>query len=249
MSVLLCCSEPVFTVCRDLEPLPPERHPSQQKDPEQRLRDPGANDSSSTAPRSAEGSVSEDVFTEPELSPIREEEQVSHEDLCLDKSSGTSSESVLTVAQVEAGAKAPDGSGGSAGQAGEAATTKAEDCPPDTATENQSQSPTGSKQHSEEKAPSTPSNTSSTSQAPDPSVTSPPGSLSSATQEATGSTFVSVSPKEEANELPDVPKADPMQQDREDKEKMPKEGVQNSAEGKEKKNKFKLANMWRNVFY
>lgn len=247
MSMLLCCSEPVFPVCRDLEPLPPERHPSQQKDPEQRLRDPGANDSSSTAPRSTEGSVSEDVFTEPELSPIREEEQVSHEDLCLDKSSGTSTESVLTVAQVEAGAKAPDGSGGSAGQAEEPATTKAEDCPPDTATENQSQSPTGSKQHSEEKAPSTPSNTSSTSQAQDPSVTSPPGSLSSATTEAT---FVSVNPKEEANELPDVPKADPMQQDREDKEKMPKEGLQNSAEGKEKKQpEFKLANMWRNVFY
>lgn len=149
---------------------------------------------------------------------------MSHEDLCLDKSSGTSTESVLTITQVEAGAKAE-----------EPAITKAEDCPPDTATEHQSQSPTGSKQHSEEKAPSTPSNTSSTSQTQGPNMSSPPGSQSSATPEAAGSTFVSVSPKEEASELPDVPKADPMQQDREDKEKMPKEGLQNSAEGKKEK--------------
>uniref|UniRef100_A0A672HNZ6 Oxidation resistance protein 1 n=1 Tax=Salarias fasciatus TaxID=181472 RepID=A0A672HNZ6_SALFA len=90
----------------DLEPLPAERHPSQQKDAEQRLREPGANDSGSTAPRSTEGSFSEDVFTETELSPIREEEQASSEDLRLDKSLGASTESVQTVTQVEAAAAA-----------------------------------------------------------------------------------------------------------------------------------------------
>uniref|UniRef100_A0A672HN35 Oxidation resistance protein 1 n=1 Tax=Salarias fasciatus TaxID=181472 RepID=A0A672HN35_SALFA len=88
------------------EPLPAERHPSQQKDAEQRLREPGANDSGSTAPRSTEGSFSEDVFTETELSPIREEEQASSEDLRLDKSLGASTESVQTVTQVEAAAAA-----------------------------------------------------------------------------------------------------------------------------------------------
>uniref|UniRef100_A0A8C3ADT5 Oxidation resistance protein 1 n=1 Tax=Cyclopterus lumpus TaxID=8103 RepID=A0A8C3ADT5_CYCLU len=85
----------------DLEPLPTERHPSQ-KEPEQRLREPGANDSGSTAPRIIEGSLSEDVFTETELSPIREEEQASNEDLRLYKSSGASTESVQSVTRVEA---------------------------------------------------------------------------------------------------------------------------------------------------
>uniref|UniRef100_A0AAQ6AKR1 Oxidation resistance protein 1 n=1 Tax=Amphiprion ocellaris TaxID=80972 RepID=A0AAQ6AKR1_AMPOC len=94
----------------DLEPLPAERHPSQQKDPEQRLREPGANDSGSTAPRSTEGSISEDVFTESELSPIREEEQASSEDLRLDKSSGASTESVQTITQVEAASSQAPGS-------------------------------------------------------------------------------------------------------------------------------------------
>lgn len=229
-------SWPVLNVCSDLDPLPPERHPSQQKDPEHRLRDSGANGSSSTAPRSTEGSVSEDVFTEPELSPIREEEQVSNEDPCLDKSSGTSTESVLTVTQVEAGTKAPGGAGVSASQAEEPAITKAEEYPQDTATENKSQSPMESKQHSEKKPPSTPTNTSSASQAQDPSSsTSRPGFQSSAAPDATGTAFISVSPKEEAAELPDVPKTDPMQQEeeeKENKEKMPKEGLQNSTEGK-----------------
>uniref|UniRef100_A0A3B4BF45 Oxidation resistance protein 1 n=1 Tax=Periophthalmus magnuspinnatus TaxID=409849 RepID=A0A3B4BF45_9GOBI len=78
------------TVPDDLEPLPSERHPSQQKELD-----------GSTAPRSTEGSISEDVFTESELSPIREEELVSNEDLHMDKSSGASTESVQTVTQVE----------------------------------------------------------------------------------------------------------------------------------------------------
>uniref|UniRef100_A0ACB8FEK5 Oxidation resistance protein 1 n=1 Tax=Sphaerodactylus townsendi TaxID=933632 RepID=A0ACB8FEK5_9SAUR len=62
-----------------------------------RMQDTG-NDSASTAPRSTEESLSEDVFTESELSPIREE-LVSSDELRQDKSSGASSESVQTVNQ------------------------------------------------------------------------------------------------------------------------------------------------------
>ncbi|XP_067837644.1 oxidation resistance protein 1a isoform X2 [Heptranchias perlo] len=62
-----------------------------------KLRDTG-NDSTSTAPRSTEESLSEDVFTESELSPIREE-LVSSDELRQDKSSGASSESVQTINQ------------------------------------------------------------------------------------------------------------------------------------------------------
>ncbi|KAG8524082.1 Oxidation resistance protein 1 [Galemys pyrenaicus] len=62
-----------------------------------RIRDAG-NDSASTAPRSTEESLSEDVFTESELSPIREE-LISSDELRQDKSSGASSESVKTVNQ------------------------------------------------------------------------------------------------------------------------------------------------------
>ncbi|NXK33423.1 OXR1 protein, partial [Piprites chloris] len=65
-----------------------------------RMRDTG-NDSASTAPRSTEESLSEDVFTESELSPIREE-LVSSDELRQDKSSGASSESVQTVNQTSA---------------------------------------------------------------------------------------------------------------------------------------------------
>ncbi|XP_045716979.1 oxidation resistance protein 1 isoform X4 [Phyllostomus hastatus] len=62
-----------------------------------RIREAG-NDSASTAPRSTEESLSEDVFTESELSPIREE-LVSSDKLRQGKSSGASSESVQTVNQ------------------------------------------------------------------------------------------------------------------------------------------------------
>ncbi|XP_067458467.1 oxidation resistance protein 1a isoform X2 [Thunnus thynnus] len=228
----------------DLEPLPAERHPSQ-KDPEQRLREPGANDSGSTAPRSTEGSISEDVFTESELSPIREEEQASSEDLRLDKSSGASTESVQTVTQVEAtgaGSQVPASAHGSASQPEEPAAAKAsvtaEDNPPDTATENDSQSPMGSKQHSVEKPPSTPTTTttsSTTSQAQDPSsITSRPGSQSSATAGATDTPSVSASPQGDAKEGTEVSKTDTMQQGKEEKENVEqtqKDGTQNSAEG------------------
>uniref|UniRef100_A0A8C7W048 Oxidation resistance protein 1 n=1 Tax=Oncorhynchus mykiss TaxID=8022 RepID=A0A8C7W048_ONCMY len=69
---------------------------SSQPDPDQHLRVPG-NDSGSAATRSTEGSFSEDVFTESELSPIREE-ATSSEDLRLDKSSSAtaSTESIQT---------------------------------------------------------------------------------------------------------------------------------------------------------
>ncbi|XP_056617779.1 oxidation resistance protein 1a isoform X5 [Triplophysa dalaica] len=55
-------------------------------------------DSASTAPRSTEGSFSEDVFTESELSPICEERQSTEELHQGDKSSGASSQSVQTIA-------------------------------------------------------------------------------------------------------------------------------------------------------
>ncbi|XP_056236051.1 oxidation resistance protein 1a isoform X3 [Seriola aureovittata] len=189
----------------DLEPLPAERHPSQQKDPEHRLREPGANDSGSTVPRSTEGSISEDVFTESDLSPIREEEQASNEDLHLEKSSGASTGT---------GSQAAGSAHGSVSQLEETPAAKAEDNPPDTATENNSQSPMGSKQHSVEKPPSTPTTTSSsTSQAQGPSSSSSrPGSQSSATPGATDTTTVSASPRGDADEGTDVFKTDTMQQ-------------------------------------
>ncbi|XP_029927626.1 oxidation resistance protein 1a isoform X3 [Myripristis murdjan] len=226
----------------DLEPMPAERHPSQQKDAEQRLRDPGANDSGSTAPRSTEGSVSEDVFTESELSPIREEEQASNEDLRLDKSSGASTESVQTITQVEAaGTKAQGSASGAVSQPEEPTTSKttaaAEDNPPNTATEKESRSPLGSKQHSVEKPPSTaPTTTSSTtSQAQGPSSsTSRPGSQSSATPGATDPSSVSAGPQGDANERTEDSKMDTMQQAKEEKkmvEQTEQDGAQNSAEG------------------
>ncbi|KAL0171443.1 hypothetical protein M9458_031754, partial [Cirrhinus mrigala] len=64
---------------------------------DQRLRE--GYDSASTAPRSTEGSISEDVFTESELSPIREERQSTEELQQEDKSSGASSQSVQTLLQ------------------------------------------------------------------------------------------------------------------------------------------------------
>ncbi|XP_051575133.1 oxidation resistance protein 1a isoform X3 [Myxocyprinus asiaticus] len=68
---------------------------SQQMD--QRLRE--GYDSASTAPRSTEGSISEDVFTESELSPIREELQSTEELQQEAKSSGALSQSVQTLTQ------------------------------------------------------------------------------------------------------------------------------------------------------
>nr|XP_055076833.1 oxidation resistance protein 1b isoform X1 [Misgurnus anguillicaudatus]XP_055076834.1 oxidation resistance protein 1b isoform X1 [Misgurnus anguillicaudatus]XP_055076835.1 oxidation resistance protein 1b isoform X1 [Misgurnus anguillicaudatus] len=58
------------------------------------------NDSASTAPRSTEASLSEDVFTESELSPVRDDAvATSSDDLLQIKSSGASTESVQTINQ------------------------------------------------------------------------------------------------------------------------------------------------------
>ncbi|XP_021412355.1 oxidation resistance protein 1 isoform X2 [Oncorhynchus mykiss] len=151
-----------------LEPLTSERGPStsSQPDPEQRLRVPG-NGSGSAAPRSTEGSFSEDVFTESELSPIREE-ATSSEDPRLDMSSSAtaSTESIQTVAQVEAfipPGEAP-GAASCACKSVSQPPVEGQGKQPTTAVDNpdshtaQSQSPMGSKQHSvdvEKAAPST----------------------------------------------------------------------------------------------
>ncbi|KAK7124397.1 hypothetical protein R3I94_018687 [Phoxinus phoxinus] len=64
-----------------------------------RIRETG-NDSTSTAPRSTEASLSEDVFTESELSPVRDDPlATSSDELQQIKSSGASSESVQTINQ------------------------------------------------------------------------------------------------------------------------------------------------------
>ncbi|XP_031643866.1 oxidation resistance protein 1-like isoform X2 [Oncorhynchus kisutch] len=158
-----------------LEPLTSERGPStsSQPDPEQHLRVPG-NDSGSAATRSTEGSFSEDVFTESELSPIREE-ATSSEDLRLDKSSSAtaSTESIQTVTHVAAFTPPGEAPGAASsacksvsqppGEGQEKQPTTAEDNP-DSHTA-QSQSTMDSKQHSvdvEKAAPSTPT----TSQGP-----------------------------------------------------------------------------------
>lgn len=114
---------------------------------------------------------------------------------------------------------------------------KAEDNPPDTATENDSQSPTGSKQLSVEKPPSTPTtSSSSTSQAQGPSSSnSRPGSQSSANPGATDSTSLSASSQGETNGGADISKTDTMQQgkeERENVEEVEKDSTQNSTEGK-----------------
>ncbi|XP_035985301.1 oxidation resistance protein 1a isoform X3 [Fundulus heteroclitus] len=232
----------------DLEPLPAERHPSQQKDPEHRLKEPGTNEGGGAAPRSTEGSISEDVFTETELSPIREEEQASNEDLRLDKSSGASTESVQTITQVETpSTQAPSSPRNSVSQPEEPSVTKSEDNPPDTATVKDSQSPMGSKQHSVEKPPSTPTTTttttttttsSNTSQTQGPSSsTSRPGSQSSVI------TSVSASQQEDANQEADVSKTDTMQQgteeEKKDAEPTQKDNTQDPAEGSAERRKHR----------
>ncbi|XP_054637598.1 oxidation resistance protein 1a isoform X3 [Dunckerocampus dactyliophorus] len=236
------------TVPDDLEPLPPERHPSQQKDPEQRLREPGANDSGSTAPRSTEGSISEDVFTETELSPIREEEQASSEDVGLDKSSGASTESVKTVTQEErTGSQVPGSARSSVSHPEDPLAVKAsasstgEDNPLDTATEKNSQSPLGSKQHSEEKPPSTPTTSTPTSQAHCPSSsTSRPGSQSSAAPLSTDTLSATASPLGNANEGTEVSKTDSMQQEMVEKDDVEWEQKGNNSQERRKSRSHKF---------
>ncbi|KAJ3597403.1 hypothetical protein NHX12_000930, partial [Muraenolepis orangiensis] len=158
-------------VVGDLEPLPAERHPSQQTDGEPRLRDPGASDSGSPAPpRSTEGSVSEDVFTESELSPIREEEhQASGDELQRppDEKSGASTESVQAVAPADAAVAAPvpcpsdpTSAGGGGGSAKPRASAPPEEGPPNATglpeTREPPRSSTGSEQRGGEGPASAP---------------------------------------------------------------------------------------------
>ncbi|XP_053737762.1 oxidation resistance protein 1a isoform X2 [Synchiropus splendidus] len=226
------------TVPDDLEPLPAERHPSQQKESEHRQREPGANDSGSTAPRSTEGSISEDVFTESELSPIREEEQASSEDVRLDKSLAASTESVQTVTQVEAtNIPAPSSAHSSVTHSEQPVTENAseEGAPQDAVIKNESHSPMGSKQHSLEQPPSTPTTTTSTttSQAHHPSSsTSHPGSQSSAVP---GDAHI----EEDVNEGTEDSKSDTMQQGKENVDKESEEGTQNSSEGSTERRKHR----------
>lgn len=72
-----------------------------------RIRETG-NDSASTAPRSTEASLSEDVFTESELSPVRDDAlATSSDELQQIKSSGASSESVQTINQAATASEEP----------------------------------------------------------------------------------------------------------------------------------------------
>ncbi|XP_061805083.2 oxidation resistance protein 1a isoform X6 [Nerophis lumbriciformis] len=225
------------TVPDDLEPLPCERHPSQQE-PERRLREPGANDSGSgsTAPRSTEGSISEDVFTETELSPIREEEQASSDEVGLDKSSGAAStESVQTVTQEEpTGSQVPGSARSSVSHPEDPLAVKASATEEDTATEKNSQSPLGFKQHSEEKPPSIPTTSTATSQVQRPSSssssTSRPGSQSSAAPLSIDTLSVTASPPRDANEGTEVSKTDSMQQEKVEKDDAEQEQKGNSSQ-------------------
>ncbi|XP_061772484.1 oxidation resistance protein 1a isoform X5 [Nerophis ophidion] len=223
------------TVPDDLEPLPCERHPSQQ-DPERRLREPGANDSGSgsTAPRSTEGSISEDVFTEAELSPIREEEQASSDEVGLDKSSGAAStESVQTVTQEEpTGSQVPGDARSSVSHPEDPLAVKASATEEDTATEKNSQSPLDFKQHSEEKPPSTPTTSSATSQVqrPSSSSTSRPGSQSSAAPLSIDTLSVTASPPRDANEGTEVSKTDSMQHEKVEKDEAEQEQKGNNSQ-------------------
>lgn len=70
---------------------------------ELRLRE--AYDSGSTAPRSTDASLSEDVFTEPELSPIREEQPTTQQVQSEDQSSSESGHTVRHDPEEEAKAK------------------------------------------------------------------------------------------------------------------------------------------------
>lgn len=152
------------------------------------------------------------MFTEPELSPIREEEQASTEDLCPDKSSGASSESVKTVAQVDNSGDSPQVPGSvpssTSQPEGLAATEMAENSA-DTATEKDSQSPTNPKQQSVEEPPSTPTATSSSSQK---------GSQSSADPGATDTTCASASPQGDGSQGTDSFQTNTMQKGKEEKE-------------------------------
>uniref|UniRef100_A0A8B9H6M0 Oxidation resistance protein 1 n=1 Tax=Astyanax mexicanus TaxID=7994 RepID=A0A8B9H6M0_ASTMX len=147
-------------------------------------------DSASTAPRSTEGSLSEDVFTESELSPIREEQQSTEELRQEDKSSGASSESVQTVSQAplaSEGARSPiskpEGEEAARAKEGEKAEKEQGVRPASDTAEPRSS--LGSKQHSQEQ-PSTPSSRDQQQQQAGGSRTASQSSITGATEEAAG---------------------------------------------------------------
>ncbi|XP_036411355.1 oxidation resistance protein 1-like isoform X2 [Megalops cyprinoides] len=168
----------------DLEPLSSGRDPCQLKriprsntdEAELRQRDTG-NDSASTAPRSTEESLSEDVFTESELSPIREE-LVSSDELRQDKSSNASSESVQTVNQAQ---EAAAECGGPVGQP----EGEGDDPEP---SQSGAESPTAVRRHSAEHAPDATASS-------DPASTGKMGGAKSrTTSESQGSDTVAANP-------------------------------------------------------
>ncbi|XP_063055021.1 oxidation resistance protein 1a isoform X2 [Engraulis encrasicolus] len=164
--------------------------------PELRLRE-GGYDSASTAPRSTEGSFSEDVFTESELSPIREELQSSEELRLDDKSSGASCESVQTVAAAQAGVTAAatatgvtatDGGGDGKGTGSTRASTSGQEERPSGGEQSDTDSLTaqprsslGSEQTSEDQQPGTPTNGKDQAEQGGGGPSSRPASQSSAT--------------------------------------------------------------------
>ncbi|XP_027027153.1 oxidation resistance protein 1a isoform X3 [Tachysurus fulvidraco] len=81
---------------------------------ELRLRE--AYDSGSTAPRSTDASLSEDVFTEPELSPIREEQPSSQQPQSVDQSPSGSVHTVKHDKEEEAKDNEEEKSGGNTGE-------------------------------------------------------------------------------------------------------------------------------------
>ncbi|XP_060717320.1 oxidation resistance protein 1a isoform X2 [Tachysurus vachellii] len=81
---------------------------------ELRLRE--AYDSGSTAPRSTDASLSEDVFTEPELSPIREEQPSSQQPQSVNQSSSESVHTVKHDPEEEAKDNKEEKSGGNTGE-------------------------------------------------------------------------------------------------------------------------------------
>ncbi|KAG7457995.1 hypothetical protein MATL_G00233150 [Megalops atlanticus] len=166
----------------DLEPLSSGRDPCHLKrmprsntdEAELRQRDTG-NDSASTAPRSTEESLSEDVFTESELSPIREE-LVSSDELRQDKSSNASSESVQTVNQAQ---EAAAECGGPVGQP----EGEGDDPEP---SQSDAESPAAARLHGTEHAPDAGSDPISTGEAE--------GAKSRTTSESQGSDTVAADP-------------------------------------------------------
>lgn len=91
---------------------------------ELRLRE--AYDSGSTAPRSTDASLSEDVFTEPELSPIREEQPSTQQPQSEDRSSSESAHTVRHDPEEEAKPEGKEGEKTEGDEGGETASTSDE---------------------------------------------------------------------------------------------------------------------------